>query len=621
MTISSTTRLAGPYTGTGTTGPFTFAFKVFQASDLYLVKLEISTGTETVLTLTTDYTVALNGNQDSNPGGSITLVAALTSAYTLTVTSDIANLQPTDITNQSGFYPEVITDALDRATIQIQQISNIGDRTLKIPVSDGLSLNMELPTATDRANGYLAFTGTGEPSVIAIPTGGLSSLTLTATTASTSNTTGALIVYGGAGIAKDCYINSMFVGTKGLTNSTAIGVNAMLLATGINSTAFGNGAMASNSGTLCTGIGIGALTSNTAANCIAVGNNALYNNTGVSSTAVGVSALFTNTGTSNTAIGYQSGYQNAGNSITAVGYNALYQNTQSSCTAVGVDALNLNTIAGATGMGSGAGKTNSGSALCAFGYQAAFSNAGGTVTAVGYQAAYQNTGNGVTAVGYRAAFNCQAASNTVVGYNSLSWSAGNTGVANICVGDEVLPSNTSGTQNVGVGFRALYLNTTGGANTCIGHQSGDTLTVGTQNVVIGATADVSTNNAINSIVIGHGAVGIGDNTTVIGKTATLATKIFGVQATGQTAPTIASAATIAPTTSIVYVSGTTPIVTITPPTGIATTGGQITLIPTGAFTTTTAGAVGGIALASTAVVSKAMIMTYCAGTSKWYPSY
>jgi hypothetical protein len=590
MTISSTTRLAGPYTGTGTTGPFTFAFKVFQASDLYLVKLEISTGAETVLALTTDYTVALNGNQDSNPGGSITLVAALTSAYRLTVTSDIANLQPTDITNQSGFYPEVITDALDRATIQIQQISNNNDRTLKIPVSDGLSLNMELPTATDRANGYLAFTGTGEPSVIAIPTGGLSSLTLTATTASTSNTTGALIVYGGVGIAKDSYINGMFVGTKGLANSTVFGANAMLASTGTNSTAFGNGALGA---------------SGAGANCTAVGNNALQGNAG----------------NANTGIGFQAGYNNGGSSVTAIGYNALYTNTQSSCTAVGVDALNFNTGSSCVAMGSGAGKTNNAISLCAFGHQAGFSNTGGASSLFGYQAGYQNTGSGVTAVGYRAAFNCQAASNTAIGYNTLSWSAGSTGVANICVGDEVLSVNTSGIANVGVGFRALYLNTTGSSNICIGHAAGDLLTVGTNNVIIGASADTAANSNTNSIVIGHGAVGIGDNTTVIGKAATLATKIFGVQATGQTAPTIASAATIAPTTSIVYVSGTTPIVTITPPTGIATTGGQITLIPTGAFTTTTAGAVGGIALASTAVVSKAMIMTYCAGTSKWYPSY
>ena len=84
------------------------------------------------------------------------------------------------------------------------------------------------------------------------------------------------------------------------------------------------------------------------------------------------------------------------------------------------------------------------------------------------------------------------------------------------------------------------------------------------------------------------------------------------------APTVASATTIAPTTQFAYVSGTTAIATITAPTPISIGGGQITLIPTGVFTTTTAG---NIALASTAVVSKALIMTYDATAVKWYPSY
>ena len=92
----------------------------------------------------------------------------------------------------------------------------------------------------------------------------------------------------------------------------------------------------------------------------------------------------------------------------------------------------------------------------------------------------------------------------------------------------------------------------------------------------------------------------------------------GLLATGAAAPTIASAATIAPTTQIVFVSGTAAIDTITPPSPISLGGGQITLIPTGLFTTTAAG---NIALASTAVVSRALIMTYDVTTTKWYPSY
>ena len=82
-------------------------------------------------------------------------------------------------------------------------------------------------------------------------------------------------------------------------------------------------------------------------------------------------------------------------------------------------------------------------------------------------------------------------------------------------------------------------------------------------------------------------------------------------------PTVASGTTIAVTTPVVFVSGTTTIQTITPPTGVGNSY-QTTIIPTGAFVT---GLLGNIALASTAVPNKALIMTYAPATSKWYPSY
>lgn len=89
-------------------------------------------------------------------------------------------------------------------------------------------------------------------------------------------------------------------------------------------------------------------------------------------------------------------------------------------------------------------------------------------------------------------------------------------------------------------------------------------------------------------------------------------------ATPAAAPTIASDFFIEPTEPITFISGVAAIDTITAPSPISTSGGQITLIPTGIFTTTTSD---NIARASTAVVGKALIMTYDSGTSKWYPSY
>ena len=136
MTISSTNRKAGPYIGNGTTTVFPFYFKVFTAADVEVVRLTVATNVETVLALTTNYTVSLNTDQNANPGGSITLVAgALATGYNLVITSAIGNLQPTDLTNQGGFYPDVINDALDRATIQIQQLQEGLDRAALLPIT------------------------------------------------------------------------------------------------------------------------------------------------------------------------------------------------------------------------------------------------------------------------------------------------------------------------------------------------------------------------------------------------------------------------------------------------------------------------------------------------------
>jgi hypothetical protein len=117
---------------------------------------------------------------------------------------------------------------------------------------------------------------------------------------------------------------------------------------------------------------------------------------------------------------------------------------------------------------------------------------------------------------------------------------------------------------------------------------------------------------------GTGNVVLSASPTFTGTTVSANITHSGLIATTAAAPTIASAATIAPTTSIVFISGTAAVVTITAPTPIASGGGRITLIPTGAFTWTTAG---NIAVAGTAVVSRALDMIYDVTTTKWYPSY
>lgn len=133
MTVSTTTKKAGPYTTPGT-GPFTFDFKVFAAADLRVVKTSTG-GVESDLTLTTHYTVALNADQNTDPGGSITLVSAIVSGEKITIVRAVESTQPLDLATAGGFYPEAIEDALDRTTILVQQIEEQISRALLVGVS------------------------------------------------------------------------------------------------------------------------------------------------------------------------------------------------------------------------------------------------------------------------------------------------------------------------------------------------------------------------------------------------------------------------------------------------------------------------------------------------------
>lgn len=137
MTISSTVRVAGPYSGNDVTVTFSFAFKVFAAADVQVI-LTDSTDTESVLTLTTDYTVTLNGNQDTNPGGSVTLLVAPATGEKLTVTSDQASYQSVNLANQGGFYPEVINNQLDKLAINIQQCERDIAQAARVPLSSDI---------------------------------------------------------------------------------------------------------------------------------------------------------------------------------------------------------------------------------------------------------------------------------------------------------------------------------------------------------------------------------------------------------------------------------------------------------------------------------------------------
>ncbi|WP_443747250.1 family 16 glycosylhydrolase [Asticcacaulis solisilvae] len=159
MAISSSIRKSGPYAGNGQTTSFPFGFKIFDTGDVHVVRTG-SDGSESALVPGTDFTVTVNGDQDSAPGGSIVLSAPLASGSLLTLTSNLDELQPTVLTNSGGFYPDVLNDSLDRLTILTQQLREKVDRAVVAPITE--SGGSTIPTAAARAGKIAWFDTDGQ---------------------------------------------------------------------------------------------------------------------------------------------------------------------------------------------------------------------------------------------------------------------------------------------------------------------------------------------------------------------------------------------------------------------------------------------------------------------------
>lgn len=130
MTVATTTNRVD-YTGNGSTTVFSFTFRIFADTDLVVTTAD-ELGIETELVLGDDYTVSGVG---SYSGGSITLGAALTDGYAMTIQRVLPFTQETDLRNQGAFYAETHEDVFDRMAMVNQQLQEQIDRSAKLPVT------------------------------------------------------------------------------------------------------------------------------------------------------------------------------------------------------------------------------------------------------------------------------------------------------------------------------------------------------------------------------------------------------------------------------------------------------------------------------------------------------
>ena len=151
MTTPSTPRKAGPLLGTGAQTIWPFTFKVFAASDI-AVTIANNLGVETALVLDADYSVTLNANQDTSPGGTVTYPisgSALPTGSRLTIFGNLPYDQPLDLPSGGNFSPLALENQLDRLTMQIQQLREQVGRSLQVSVTSSADVRLPAPSANE----------------------------------------------------------------------------------------------------------------------------------------------------------------------------------------------------------------------------------------------------------------------------------------------------------------------------------------------------------------------------------------------------------------------------------------------------------------------------------------
>ena len=143
------------YSGSAGVGPYSFSFEVLSSSDIAVYK------DQTLLTLTTDYTVAIGVDGT----GSVTLVVAATAANNITLVGSRAIERTTDFVTGGDLFANSLNDELDSLVIFAQQVKETADRGLKAPITDPTDVNMVLPIKSSRIGKTLAFDSNGNPTV------------------------------------------------------------------------------------------------------------------------------------------------------------------------------------------------------------------------------------------------------------------------------------------------------------------------------------------------------------------------------------------------------------------------------------------------------------------------
>jgi len=338
-------------------------------------------------------------------------------------------------------------------------------------------------------------------------------------------------------------VNMATLTTSGAINGITVGFGA-----GANSTniVLGNTSFSANTtGIESVCIGLGSLNANISGSYnVSVGSRVLNN---------------LNSGGSNVAIGFSAGRYISNNSTAAYDINTSIfigqsarplADSQTNQIVIGNSAVGLGsntTVLGNSSTSFGrwwgnlllGSSTNSGEALQVTGTTKLAGN-----TAVTGTLSVSSTINGISVGFGGGAIN----TNTAIGLSAGA--ANTTGGANVYLGALAGIANTNGSRNTFLGRSSAEAMTSGDDNIMIGWSSGKLTVAASSNILcndsifIGNGSRAGASGQTNQTVIGHSAIGLGSNTTVLGNSSTVTTGIWGdirlVKGMG-TAPTSATA--------------------------------------------------------------------------------
>lgn len=242
MTVETT---ASEITAQGTGGTFTwpFPFKIPGASDsdatnVTVVLTSTSTSPFTQTTVSSASFTVTGIGADS---GSVTYPLsgnAITAGVYLTILRTMSDTQETDLTNQSGFYLEVIEDALDYQMMLFQNYYNRLRMALQYNPADPTPPDAPtyLPYADDLAGKFLAFDSSGSPIASAGSPGTVAASSFMQTVLGATDSAAANALLGTVGISSFTAKGDLLVApTASSASALVIGSNGYGLVANTNS--------------------------------------------------------------------------------------------------------------------------------------------------------------------------------------------------------------------------------------------------------------------------------------------------------------------------------------------------------------------------------------------------